>query len=54
MIEVAFLNCVATDLEIGDKSCLDKFMIVVSETIRTKGTNSFFGAVCAVWEGGVL
>ena len=36
---VAFINCVGTDLESGNKSCLVKFMSVVSETIGTKSTN---------------
>ena len=36
---VAFINCVGTDLESGDRNCLFTFMSVVSETIGTKGTN---------------
>ena len=36
---VAFINCVGTDLQSGNKSCLVKFMSVVSETIGTKSTN---------------
>ena len=39
VIEVAFINCVGTDLKPDDKSCLVKFMSVVAKTIGTKGTN---------------
>ena len=37
VIEVACINCAEADLESGNKSCLVKFMSVVSEAIGTKG-----------------